>query len=133
MAPTQAVSQLLKRNNLALQDFDFYEIHEAFAGQVLCTLKAWESDLYCKKELGLNKALGSVDRNKNECKRRKPCIGASPSAPRVPGFTGTMAKLLEIKGSGRGLISVCTGGGNGSCRHRKPFKNNSIGNQDIKI
>ncbi|HWU42126.1 MAG TPA: acetyl-CoA C-acetyltransferase, partial [Bdellovibrio sp.] len=64
IAPTYAVSRMLRRNNLTLQDFDFYEIHEAFAGQVLCTLKAWESDDYCRQRLGESKALGSIDRAK---------------------------------------------------------------------
>ena len=107
-----AVAQMLKRNHLTLQDFDFYEIHEAFAGQVLCTLKAWESDDYCKRELGLDNALGSIDRSKMNVK------GGSLALGHPFGATGsrvimTMAKLLQQKGSGRGLVSVCTGGGMG--------------------
>ncbi len=112
MAPTMAVAQLLKRNNLALQDFDFYEIHEAFAGQVLCTLKAWEDEAYCKKELGLTKALGSIDRNKMNIKGGSLALG-HPFGATGGRVLGTMAKLLQQKKRGRGLISVCTGGGMG--------------------
>ena len=112
MAPTLAVAQLLKRNNLRLQDFDFYEIHEAFAGQVLCNLKAWESDEYCRKELGLDKALGTIDRNKMNVKGGSLALG-HPFGATGARVVGTMAKLLNQKGSGRGLISVCTAGGMG--------------------
>ena len=112
MAPTVAVGRLLQRNNLRLQDFDFYEIHEAFAGQVLCTLKAWESDDYCRKELGLENALGVIDRNKMNVK------GGSVALGHPFGATGTrvvsnMSKILEKHGKGRGLVSVCTAGGMG--------------------
>ena len=112
MAPTIAVGQMLKRNNLSLQDFDFYEIHEAFAGQVLCTLKAWESDTYCKKEIGLDKALGPIDRSKMNVKGGSLALG-HPFGATGARVVGTMAKLLQEKGQGRGLISVCTGGGMG--------------------
>jgi acetyl-CoA C-acetyltransferase len=112
MAPTMAVAQLLKRNNLSLQDFDFYEIHEAFAGQVLCTLKAWESESYCRTELGLDKPLGAIDRNKMNVKGGSLALG-HPFGATGARVVGTMAKLLHQKGSGRGLISVCTGGGMG--------------------
>jgi acetyl-CoA C-acetyltransferase len=112
IAPTLAVARLLKRNNLSLQDFDYYEIHEAFAGQVLCTLKAWENDEYCRKDLGLEKALGPIDRSKMNVK------GGSVAIGHPFGATGTrvtmgMAKLLSQKGKGRGLLSVCTAGGMG--------------------
>lgn len=112
MAPTLAVARLLKRNNLTLQDFDFYEIHEAFAGQVLCTLKAWESDEYCKKELGLDKALGAIDRSKMNVKGGSVALG-HPFGATGARVVGTMAKLLNQKGKGRGLVSVCTAGGMG--------------------
>ena len=112
MAPTIAVGQMLKRNNLTLQDFDFYEIHEAFAGQVLCTLKAWESDAYCKKEIGLDKALGAIDRSKMNVKGGSLALG-HPFGATGARVVGTMAKLLQEKGKGRGLVSVCTGGGMG--------------------
>ncbi len=112
MAPTLAVAQLLRRNNMTLQDFDFYEIHEAFAGQVLCTLKAWENESYCRKELGLDKALGALDRNKMNVKGGSLALG-HPFGATGSRVVGTLAKLLHQKGSGKGLISVCTGGGMG--------------------
>jgi acetyl-CoA C-acetyltransferase len=112
MAPTVAVAQLLKRNNLQLQDFDFYEIHEAFAGQGLCTLKAWESDEYCRKELGLEKAFGTIDNSKLNVKGGSLALG-HPFGATGARTVSTMAKLLAEKGSGRGLISICTAGGMG--------------------
>ena len=112
MAPTLAVSRLLQRNNLTLQDFDFYEIHEAFAGQVLCTLAAWENEEYCKKELHLSHALGSIDRSKMNVKGGSLALG-HPFGATGTRVVATMAKLLAQKGSGRGLISVCTAGGMG--------------------
>jgi acetyl-CoA C-acetyltransferase len=112
MAPTIAVARLLKRNNLTLQDFDFYEIHEAFAGQVLCTLKAWESDDYCRKVLKLDQRLGSVDRTKMNVKGGSLAIG-HPFGATGARTVATLAKLLSDKGRGRGLISICTGGGMG--------------------
>lgn len=112
MAPTIAVARLLKRNNLTLQQFDYYEIHEAFAGQVLCTLKAWESETYCKDVLNLDKALGSIDRSKMNVKGGSVAIG-HPFGATGSRTVGTLAKLLHQKGSGRGLISICTGGGMG--------------------
>jgi acetyl-CoA C-acetyltransferase len=113
MAPTYAVPKLLERNNLALQDFDFYEIHEAFAAQVLCTLKAWEDPVYCKEKLGLDAPLGSIDREKLNTH------GGSLAAGHPFGATGGrivagLAKMLNTKGSGsRGLISICAAGGLG--------------------
>lgn len=112
MAPTKAVSELLKRNKLTLQDFDFYEIHEAFAGQVLCTLKAWESDEYCKKVLNQNQALGSIDKTKMNIKGGSVALG-HPFAATGARIVANLAKLLHQRGSGRGLISVCTAGGMG--------------------
>lgn len=112
MAPTLAVARLLQRNNLTLQDFDFYEIHEAFAGQVLCTLKAWESDEYCRKALGLDKALGSIDRSKLNVKGGSVAIG-HPFGATGTRVTMNLAKMLAQKGKGRGLLSVCTAGGMG--------------------
>lgn len=112
MAPTIAVARLLQRNGLSLQDFDFYEIHEAFAGQVLCTLRAWEDDRYCREVLGLDKALGSIDRERMNVKGGSVAIG-HPFAATGARIVGTLAKLLHQKGKGRGLISVCTGGGMG--------------------
>lgn len=112
MAPTIAVSNLLKRNNLSLQDFDFYEIHEAFAGQVLCTLKAWESDDYCKRVLHRDRAMGPIDRSKLNIKGGSVALG-HPFAATGARIVGTLSKMLYQKGSGRGLISICTAGGMG--------------------
>lgn len=112
MAPTFAVSRLLERNGLTLQDFDFYEIHEAFAGQVLCTLRAWESEEYCKTKLGRTKAMGSIDRNKLNVKGGSLALG-HPFAATGGRIIASLAKTLHEKGSGRGLISICTAGGMG--------------------
>lgn len=112
MAPTVAVSRLLERNNLTLQDFDFYEIHEAFAGQVLCTLKAWEDADYCKNVLGRDKPMGSIDRNKMNVKGGSLALG-HPFAATGGRIVATAAKILKQKGSGRVLISICTAGGMG--------------------
>ncbi len=112
MAPTVAVSKMLDRAGLTLQDFDFYEIHEAFAAQVLCTLKAWESADYCKKHLGKDAALGSIDRSKMNVKGSSLAVG-HPFAATGGRILGVLAKLLSEKKSGRGLISVCTAGGMG--------------------
>jgi len=112
MAPAWAVAQLLKRNNLSLQDFDFYEIHEAFAAQVLCTLKAWESPEFCKEKLGLDAPLGSIDRAKLNVVGSSLAMG-HPFAATGARIVATAAKLLDEKGGGRALISVCTAGGMG--------------------
>jgi len=95
-----------------LQDFDIYEIHEAFAAQVLCTLKAWEDDDYCRNELGRDGALGSIDRAKMNLNGSSLAVG-HPFAATGARIVGTLAKLLDERGSGRGLISVCTAGGMG--------------------
>jgi acetyl-CoA C-acetyltransferase len=112
MAPTLAVFRLLRRNQLSLQDFDYYEIHEAFAGQVLCTLKAWESESYCVEILGADRALGTIDRDKLNVKGGSLALG-HPFGATGARVAGTLAKLLFQKGSGRGLLSVCTAGGMG--------------------
>ncbi|MCM2349920.1 MAG: acetyl-CoA C-acetyltransferase [Bacteriovoracaceae bacterium] len=112
MAPTIAVSRLLERNNLTLADFDFYEIHEAFAGQVMCTLKAWEDPAYCKKVLKRDKPLGSIDRNKLNVKGGSLALG-HPFAATGGRIIATAAKILKEKGQGRVLISICTAGGMG--------------------
>lgn len=112
MAPTLAVARLLNRHGLALQDFDFYEIHEAFSGQVLCTLKAWESESYCRDVLKLETPLGAIDRSKMNVKGGSVAIG-HPFGATGTRTVGTMARLLQMKGKGRGLISICTGGGMG--------------------
>lgn len=112
MAPTIAVSKLLERNHLTLQDFDFYEIHEAFAGQVLCTLKAWESPEYCKRVLKRDTPLGSIDRSKMNIKGGSVALG-HPFAATGTRIVASLAKMIHQKGSGRGLISICTAGGMG--------------------
>lgn len=112
MAPTRAVAHMLRRNNLTLQDFDYYEIHEAFAGQVLCTLKAWEDDEYCRTKLGAEKALGSIDRSKLNIHGSSLALG-HPFAATGGRILATAAKILQEKGSGRILISICTAGGMG--------------------
>ncbi|NBB93275.1 MAG: acetyl-CoA C-acetyltransferase [Gammaproteobacteria bacterium] len=112
MAPTVAVAEMLQRAGLALQDFDFYEIHEAFAAQVLCTLKAWENETYCRERLGLDGALGAIDRSKMNVHGGSVAIG-HPFAATGARIVGTLAHVLEKAGSGRGLISVCTAGGMG--------------------
>jgi acetyl-CoA C-acetyltransferase len=112
MAPTVAVVEVMQRTGLSLQDFDFYEIHEAFAAQVLCTLAAWESDDYCRRRLGLEQALGSIDRARMNVKGSSVAVG-HPFAATGARIIGTLAGILEQAGSGRGLISVCTAGGMG--------------------
>ncbi len=112
MAPTIAVSEVLRQADLTLQDFDFYEIHEAFAAQVLATLKAWNDAGYCAKHLGRNAPLGEIDRSKMNVKGSSIAVG-HPFAATGARITANMAKLLAQKGSGRGLISICTAGGMG--------------------
>lgn len=112
MAPTVAVAEMLQRTGLSLQDFDFYEIHEAFAAQVLCTLAAWESEDYCTNRLGLESALGSIDRSKLNVTGSSLAVG-HPFAATGARIVGTLAQILENTGSGRGLVSICTAGGMG--------------------
>src|SRR5262245_19453027 len=111
MAPTVAVSRLLERTGLKLQDFDFYEIHEAFAAQVLATLKAWEDPAYCKTHLGRDEPLGSIDRAKMNVHGSSIAFG-HPFAATGARILANLAKLLSEHG-GRGLISICTAGGMG--------------------
>ncbi len=112
MAPAYAVSEMLAEADLALQDFDFYEIHEAFAAQTLATLAAWESERFCRDKLGRDTALGSIDRDKLNTKGGSVAIG-HPFAATGARLLATMAKQLAERGAGRGLISVCTAGGMG--------------------
>jgi acetyl-CoA C-acetyltransferase len=111
MAPTIAVSKMLDRAGLKLQDFDYYEIHEAFAAQVLCSLKAWEDPAYCKTHLGKDAPLGAIDRTKLNVKGSSIAYG-HPFAATGARIVANLAKLLSQSG-GRGLISVCTAGGMG--------------------
>ncbi|HEX6499858.1 MAG TPA: acetyl-CoA C-acetyltransferase [Micromonosporaceae bacterium] len=112
MAPTYAVPRMLARAGLTLQDFDFYEIHEAFAAQVLSTLKAWEDEAFCKEKLGLDAPLGSIDRARLNVTGSSIAVG-HPFAATGGRIVATLAKLLAEKGSGRGLISICAAGGQG--------------------
>ena len=112
MAPAYAVPRLLKRNGLTLQDFDFYEIHEAFAGTVLSTLAAWEDAEFCKNKLGLDAPLGSIDRSKLNVNGSSLAAG-HPFAATGARIIASLAKQLHEKGSGRGLISICAAGGQG--------------------
>jgi acetyl-CoA C-acetyltransferase len=112
MAPAYAVPRMLNQAQLALQDFDFYEIHEAFAGQVLCTLKAWADPIFCRDKLRLPGALGAIDRSKLNVKGGSLAIG-HPFAATGTRIVATLAKILEETKAKRGLISVCTAGGMG--------------------
>ncbi|MCY1330915.1 3-ketoacyl-CoA thiolase FadI [compost metagenome] len=112
MAPVYAVPRLLARNGLGLQDFDYYEIHEAFAAQVLCTLKAWEDADYCRTRLGLEQPLGAIDRAKLNVKGGSLAAG-HPFAATGARIVANLAKLLSMAEQGRGLISICAAGGQG--------------------
>ncbi|WP_338479465.1 acetyl-CoA C-acetyltransferase [Pseudomonas trivialis] len=112
MAPVYAVPRLLARNGLTLQDFDYYEIHEAFAAQVLCTLKAWEDADYCRTHLGLDAPLGAIDRRRLNVKGSSLAAG-HPFAATGGRIVANLAKLLDAAGKGRGLISICAAGGQG--------------------
>ncbi|HJX77213.1 acetyl-CoA C-acetyltransferase [Glutamicibacter sp.] len=112
MAPAYATARLLKRNNLSFEDFDFFEIHEAFAGTVLATLKAWESEEFCREKLGLDGPLGTVDRSKLNVNGSSLAAG-HPFAATGGRLIASTAKMLHEKGSGRALISVCAAGGQG--------------------
>ncbi|MGN7936417.1 acetyl-CoA C-acetyltransferase [Pseudomonas sp. 22447] len=112
MAPAYAVARLLSRNGLTLQDFDYYEIHEAFAAQVLCTLKAWEDADYCQTRLGLDAPLGALDRSRLNVKGSSLAAG-HPFAATGGRIVANLAKLLDAAGRGRGLISICAAAGQG--------------------
>jgi acetyl-CoA C-acetyltransferase len=116
MAPAYAVSRMLKRAGLTLQDFDFYEIHEAFAAQVLCTLAAWQDDEYCRTQLGLEGALGTIDRAKMNVNGGSLATGhpfAATGGRIVAGLAKLLAQLDKPAGTARGLISICAAGGQG--------------------
>jgi acetyl-CoA C-acetyltransferase len=112
MAPAYAVPQMLADASLTLQDFDFYEIHEAFAGQVLCTLKAWTDPEFCRDKLKLKGTLGAIDRSKLNVKGGSLAIG-HPFAATGTRIVATLAKILDENKAKRGLISICTAGGMG--------------------
>ena len=113
MAPAYATPRLLDRAGLALQDFDYYEIHEAFAAQVLCTLKAWESESFCRNQLHREAVLGSIDRAKLNVAGGSVALG-HPFGATGARLVATMAKFLNEKGNGKGFVSICTGGGMGT-------------------
>lgn len=112
MAPAYAVPRMLARAGISLQDFDFYEIHEAFAAQVLCTLSAWESAKFCKDKLGLDKPLGSIDRSKMNIRGGSLALG-HPFGATGGRILAALAKIIDQNGGGRGLISICAAGGLG--------------------
>lgn len=112
MAPAYAVPRMLARAGLTLQDFDYYEIHEAFASQVLATLAAWESPEFCKDRLGLDTPLGAIDTDRLNVNGSSLAAG-HPFAATGGRIVATLAKLLAERGSGRGLISICAAGGQG--------------------
>src|SRR5688572_18970922 len=112
MAPTIAVPEMLRRNGLTLQDFDIYEIHEAFAAQVLCTLRAWESEDYCRNRLGLETPLGRIDPAKINPNGSSLATG-HPFAATGARIVASAAKALKERGGGRCLVSICTAGGMG--------------------
>lgn len=112
LAPVHALPRLLERNGLTLQDFDYYEIHEAFASTVLATLAAWEDEEYCTERLGLEKPLGPIDRAKLNVHGSSLAAG-HPFAATGGRIVATLAKTLAERGSGRGLVSVCAAGGQG--------------------
>jgi acetyl-CoA C-acetyltransferase len=112
MAPAYAMPAMLDRAGLELQDFDYYEIHEAFAAQVLCTLAAWEDPAFCKEKLGRERPLGSIDRAKLNVNGGS-LAAAHPFAATGGRIVAGLAKQLNEKGKGRGLISICAAGGQG--------------------
>jgi acetyl-CoA C-acetyltransferase len=112
MAPAYAMPRMLDRNGLKLQDFDFYEIHEAFAAQVLCTLRAWEDEAFCKERLGRDEPLGSIDRERLNVNGGSLAAG-HPFAATGGRIVASLAKALNERGSGKGLISICAAAGQG--------------------
>ncbi|HEV2075967.1 MAG TPA: acetyl-CoA C-acetyltransferase [Thermoleophilaceae bacterium] len=112
MAPAYAVPRMLERAGVGLQDFDFYEIHEAFSAQVLATLRAWEDPGFCRERLGLEEPLGAIDRDRLNVNGSSLAVG-HPFAATGARIVATLAKLLAERGSGRGLISICAAGGQG--------------------
>jgi acetyl-CoA C-acetyltransferase len=112
MAPAYAMPRMLERNGLALQDFDLYEIHEAFAAQVLCTLKAWNDERFCKERLGRDGRLGEIDRERLNVNGGSLAAG-HPFAATGGRIVASLAKALHERGSGRGVISICAAAGQG--------------------
>jgi acetyl-CoA C-acetyltransferase len=112
MAPVYAMPRMLDRAGLSLQDFDLYEIHEAFAAQVLCTLKAWADPVFCRERLGRDAPLGEIDREKLNVNGGSLAAG-HPFAATGGRIVGALAKALHERGGGRGVVSICAAGGQG--------------------
>jgi acetyl-CoA C-acetyltransferase len=112
MAPAYAVPRLLAKLGMSLREFDYYEIHEAFAAQVLCTLRAWEDARFCRERLGLDRALGSIDMERLNVNGGSLATG-HPFAATGARILAQLAKQLAERGAGRGLISICAAGGQG--------------------
>ncbi|WP_019140520.1 acetyl-CoA C-acetyltransferase [Noviherbaspirillum massiliense] len=112
MAGAYAIPRMLRKRGLSLQDFDFYEIHEAFASVVLCTMAAWESPEFCREKLGIEQPLGSIDRSRLNVKGSSIATG-HPFAATGGRIVATLAKIIDQAGGGRGLISICAAGGQG--------------------
>jgi acetyl-CoA C-acetyltransferase len=112
MAPAYAMPRMLDRAGLTLQDFDLYEIHEAFAAQVLCTLKAWADPVFCRQRLGRDEPLGEIDPERLNLNGGSLAAG-HPFAATGGRIVGGLAKALHERGSGRGVISICAAGGQG--------------------
>jgi acetyl-CoA C-acetyltransferase len=112
MAPAYAMPRMLDRAGLGLQDFDLYEIHEAFAAQVLCTLKAWEDERFCRERLAREEPLGAIDREKLNIRGGSLAAG-HPFAATGGRLIASLAKELDARGGGRGVISICAAGGQG--------------------
>jgi acetyl-CoA C-acetyltransferase len=112
MAPAYAMPQMLDRQGIALQDFDLYEVHEAFAAQVLCTLRAWEDERFCRERLGREEPLGPIDRERLNVNGGSLAAG-HPFAATGGRIVASLAKQLHERGEGRGAISICAAGGQG--------------------
>ncbi|HEV3047895.1 MAG TPA: acetyl-CoA C-acetyltransferase [Solirubrobacteraceae bacterium] len=112
MAPAYAMPRMLDRAGLSLQDFDMYEIHEAFAAQVLCTLRAWEDPVFCRERLGREQPLGAIDRERLNVNGGSLAAG-HPFAATGGRIVAALAKALSERGSGRGVVSICAAAGQG--------------------
>jgi acetyl-CoA C-acetyltransferase len=112
MAPAYAMPRLLDRVGIALDDFDLYEIHEAFAAQVLCTLRAWADPVFCRERLGRDAPLGEIDTDRLNVNGGSLAAG-HPFAATGGRIVGGLAQALDERGGGRGVISICAAGGQG--------------------
>ena len=112
MAPAYALPRMLDRMGVGLGDFDLYELHEAFAAQVLCTLRAWEDPVFCRERLGRDQPLGAIDRERLNVNGGSLAAG-HPFAATGGRIVAALAKALHERGEGRGVISICAAGGQG--------------------